>query len=500
MSREYSPPARQGTSNVLRVAVTFPSGRKKKSGPVARLRSGRKVQARSGGPSTRTDVDTSLMKQAAARFKKLGFELTTKGAATLSLRAKRQVFEKAFGTKLERFHLSRQDNAKAQFDSFYFPGRDAPWKDCASLEGLIDDAYIQWPHVYLNQRFSASAPSPLPPPIDFHHLRVPGDVSLLLGADKAHRRGVTGRGVRVAMIDSGFAHGHAYFQERGYNSTVVLAPGANQPSRDGNGHGTGESANLLAMAPDVEFIGVKLDNETNPFLGASLLEGFQTAMSHNPQVVSISLGFDLRDEQTGLPLTSLPNSLVALDQEILQAVLSGVTVVIAAGNGHIAFPGMMPEVVSAGGTFVDPSGRMEASNYASAFVSSINIYGRRRVPDCCGLVGRAVNGAAYIALPIPEGCEIDLDGALADGTQPNDGWGVFSGTSAATPQLAGAAALLLQNNPGLSPFEVRDLLIRSARTVIHGNANPASNPPNPPLRGRRATGGGLVDVDQALRL
>ena len=151
------------------------------------------------------------------------------------------------------------------------------------------------------------------------------------------------------------------------------------------------------------------------------------------------------------------------------------------------------------GVFIDTKGRMEASNYASAFVSRINIYGNRRVPDCCGLVGRAANSAAYIALPIPEGCEIDLDGGLVDGTQPNDGWGVFSGTSAAAPQLAGACALLLQRDPNLNPFVLRNILVGTARRVRFGRANAASNPGRPALRGAAATGGGLIDIDEALR-
>ena len=299
MSRAYTSSPRHGTSNVLRVAVTFPT-RRGAAGPVARLRAGQPLRGTGKRPA-RPDADAAAMRAATNRLKRLGFKVTCQGATTLSVRGNRRTFEKAFGTRLERVHLPMLDTAKAQFDSFLYPGADAPWAGNAALEAIIDDAYIQWPHVYMNQRFSATAPSPVPPPIDFHHLRVPGDVSLLLGADKAHRNGITGRGVRVCMIDSGFAHGHAYFRERGYNSRVVLAPGANRPSDDGNGHGTGESANLLAMAPDVEFIGIKLDNETNPAQGASILEGFQTAMAQNPQVISISLGFDLRDPNTGLP-------------------------------------------------------------------------------------------------------------------------------------------------------------------------------------------------------
>ena len=105
----------------------------------------------------------------------------------------------------------------------------------------------------------------------------------------------------------------------------------------------------------------------------------------------------------------------------------------SAGNGHVAFPGMMPEVISAGGVYVDQSGAMRASDYASAFTSKI--YPGREVPDACGLVGKADNGAQYIMLPVQPGCEIDRQNS--DRTGLNDGWAVISGTSAAAPQMAG---------------------------------------------------------------
>ena len=304
------------------------------------------------------------------------------------------------------------------------------------------------------------------------------------------------------MIDSGFAHGHPYFQRMGYNSSVVLASGATDPDLDGNGHGTGESANLLAIAPDVNFIGVKLDNESNPFGGASLLEGFQEAISHSPDIISVSLGFDL--VSTVLPgrkhLTTLPNSLVALEAEIEAAVANGTTVVFSAGNGHVAFPGMMPNVISAGGTFVDEDGSMQASDYASGFTSKI--YAGRHVPDFSGLVGLAANHADYIMLPIQPNCEIDQDNSNHDGTSATDGWGVFSGTSASAPQLAGVCALLKQQNPGLTPNEIKNVLRLAAIDVTQGVANAASNEGTAAQAGPgpdNATGSGLVDAFAALR-
>ncbi|WP_274385191.1 S8 family serine peptidase [Oricola indica] len=47
----------------------------------------------------------------------------------------------------------------------------------------------------------------------------------------------------------------------------------------------------------------------------------------------------------------------------------------------------------------------------------------------------------------------------------SDGWAAFSGTSAATPQVAGICALLLQAEPNLKPHEVKSILLRSADPV-----------------------------------
>lgn len=443
--------------------------------------------------------------RAVEALERAGFRITSRGQLTVSARTQRRNFEKVFGTKLSEFRLHEDLALNCQARSFYYPGPDSKWNPDPELMSLIDDAYIQWPHIYLNQRFPPPPPTALPPRVDYHHLRVPGDVNLLLNVPKVHREGTTGRGVTVAMIDSGFAHNHTYFDEMGYRSTTVLAPGASHVDRDGNGHGTGESANLLAVAPDVNFVGVKLDNESSSSPGASILEGVQEALSHNPQVISVSLGFDLCETNpfTGRRinnnhLTSLPNNLVALEAEIEAAVDAGIVVVFSAGNGHVAFPGMMPDVISAGGVFVAENGSVHASDYASAFASKI--YPGRHVPDFCGLVGEAANGASYIMLPVDPGCELDR---RDDGTPNTEGWGVFSGTSAAAPQLAGVCALLLQRDPSLTPNDVKSLLRRSARDVINGTANGASNEDNGPMPAGvgndGATGTGLVDAFEAWR-
>jgi len=431
-----------------------------------------------------------------------GFRLTARGQLTASVRGPRALFERTFGTKLKQFNLDKSQNYSAH--SFYFPPSGAPWNPDPAIMELIDDAYIQWPHIYMagkKKKPAQPAISAVPPHVTYFHLEMPVDVPRLLNANQVHLAGGTGKDIRIVMIDSGFFHSHPFFTAHGYSSSVVLAHGAANIQQDGSGHGTGESTNIFAVAPGATFIGIKVDNENDPQGGASILEGFQEAMKHNPQIISCSMGYDLcpSDPNTGqrtsnVPLSKLPNNLVALEAEIQAAVASGVVVVFSAGNGHVSFPGMMPEVISAGGVFVDQNGDMRASDYASAFTS--RIYSGRNVPDFCGLVGLQPH-ADYIMLPIPPGCEIDKENSPHDQTTAKDAWGVFSGTSAAAPQLAGVCALLKEKNPGASPADIKNTLRRTCQDVTEGSSNSASNEGMALSAGAgvdSATGTGLVDA------
>jgi subtilisin family serine protease len=502
--RNYS-----GPSDELRVAVTF---RRPDGGPGPT-----KFDAPLSLNAVRTFIPDPLkMDQAIHELTKWGFKLTQRGQITASMRCSRETLETVFHTKLSPKQLDPKQ--AYAFHSFYFPAQDAQWKPAGSIGDLIDDVYVQWPHIYMAKKkasatrkkvsmLSGSAgasgsPSATPPPVDYFHLEMPKDVPALLKVDAVHKAGTTGQGVRVVMVDSGFAHGsHPFFKAHGFKSTVDLAPHADNDKTDPNGHGTGESTNIFAVAPGATFIGVKVDNDEDPRQGASMLEGFQAALQHQPHIISISMGYDLRNDSTGKQLAELPGSLAALEAEVQAAVASGIVVVFSAGNGHFSFPGMMPDVISAGGVFVDQTGNMKASDYASAFESKI--YSGRHVPDFCGLVGMLPH-ATYIMFPIPGGCEIDhetsqpQDGSTGDGTVVDDGWGVFSGTSAAAPQLAGVCALLLSKNPGLKPTDIKAILRRTARDVASGHANPASSDDGVPMQASTgddgATGAGLVDA------
>ena len=102
----------------------------------------------------------------------------------------------------------------------------------------------------------------------------------------------------------------------------------------------------------------------------------------------------------------------------------------------------------------------------------------------------------------------DIDTQLSGGTRPNgdettssDGWAAFSGTSAAAPQLAGVAALIKQACPGLSPPEIRDILMKTARDVTTGTCNgvfPLHTGLPAAVGFDTATGSGLVDAHKAV--
>ncbi|MFL6658329.1 MAG: S8 family serine peptidase [Massilia sp.] len=469
---------------VLRIGVTF-KGRNK-VGPT-------KVPARLSSHSIASFApEPGEMETAIEALRQHGFVVSGQGRMTVSVRGTAAQFEHSFGTRLTKIVFD--DHRCHSASCVYYPPEDAPWNPDPELARLIDDAYIQWPHIYL----ADPVVSATPPTVDFFHLEVLNDVPAQLNATAIHQEQHLGDGIRVAMIDTGFAHSHPFFVDNGFTSSVVLAPSATNRHTDPGSHGTGESANVFALAPKVTFIGVKLGDDADPNGGASILEGFQAALKHKPHVITVSMCYDLRDVDGRSELKELPNGLKPLEAEIQAAIAAGIVVVFSAGNGHYAFPAAMPEVISAGGVYVAADGSRRASDYASAFTSTI--YSGRHVPDVCGLVG-LLPDADYIMLPVPPGQDIDIANAAHDGTAGGDGWAVFSGTSAAAPQIAAVCALLLEKNPTLKPAEIKALLTRTAVDVVDGAANPSSDPEGLGLKAGPgmdgATGAGLVDAHAA---
>ncbi len=435
------------------------------------------------------DSAPGVAEAAAARLEAVGIDVLQVTGVMLNLSGSRTAFERAFGQRLqiEQRETVKSFGRQSVAEFIECPETDVPGlivTEGTDFEDVLEGVAIEEPRYLM-------AASPYPPSTGYWHLDVPGDVSLGCNADQAHRAGITGADVTVAMVDSGWFR-HPFFTQRGYRADdAILGPGTSDPLVDENGHGTGESANVFAVAPDARLLPVKaqLAGTLNTVL-VNATGAFNNAVALAPDIITNSWGFSF---ETG-PLSAASQALAA---SVAAASASGIVVVFSAGNGHWGFPGQHPDVISAGGVHMKPDGSLEASNYSSGFDSTI--YPGRRVPDVSGLVGMTP-GAQYIMLPVAEGSQ--LDEALAGGSHPNgdetpadDGWAAFSGTSAAAPMVAGAAALILQACPSLSPAEVRSILMSTARDVTEGSnalGNVAVEGPD------NATGDGLIDVHKAV--
>ncbi|SPH23633.1 Serine protease AprX [Defluviimonas aquaemixtae] len=459
------------------------------------------VSPRSVGPYSVFDESVAITKENAAQFAsdpsdvrdcikaltRAGFhvfkEASDPKGSTVQIGGSAKLFKEFFGAKITKQKAEIGPGVETTFMATSEEPAEALMKAPDDFADLIEGAVVARPPIYF-------APSPIPPIATVHanaypYFRVPDGIAVMLRAARVHRLGVTGKGVVVAMPDTGM-YKHPFYAERGYRVyKTLLAPGATDPNDDMVGHGTGEAANVFACAPDARLIPVKMGNDTTGAINTAV------NATPTPQVITNSWGYD-----ADRPGTSIPIWLKPLELAIANAVASGIVVCFSAGNGHFGFPGSHPDVISVGGVHVNLPDitDFEASSYVSSFMSTW--YPGRASPDLCGLTGKRVNigggKAPSILLPVQEGAQLDtIDPPTGPG---NDGWGLFSGTSAACPQIAGIVALMLEKNPALTPVQVKDKLMKSARDVKKGTtAHGETAVAGPDL----ATGAGLADAKWA---
>lgn len=397
---------------------------------------------------------------------KLGFAIENVSPITISFSGTRKQFQDAFGVKLHKEKVEVMEGL--QVDTLAASDEDAArlLQPPEALSKLIEGVAIASPpELYA---------SPLPPlaqpdPAAYRYLFVPDELAVVTRAARVHRLGVTGRDIVVAMIDTGH-YRHPFFNWHGYRILQnLLGPGQGNAADDSSGHGTGESANIFSAAPDIRLRPIKgLVDPTGDFNVA-------VSSSPTPQVISNSWGYNIDNRtwsQWKTANLNFYNYLKTLEAAVANAVASGIVVCFSAGNGQYGFPGSHPDVISVGGVHINyPDLDLEASNYASSFDSKL--YPGRHVPDFCGATGkRATIGGSIRApshmLPVQPGSSLD---AISPSTgASDDGWGLFSGTSAACPLVAGIVALLLEKNTALTPAKVKEILAKSARDVKTGTS------------------------------
>jgi len=368
----------------------------------------------------------------------------------------------------------------------------------AGRAAKIDGIVLEKPR-YTHGSLPMADPSPIPPNSPKFHLSVPSGVATALNASPLHQQGIRGDNVFVVMVDTGH-YKHPFFLAQGYNLKPTLTAVPNvSPGKDPGAHGTGESANIFASAPGITFQGIRASKTPNDLVAS--FGGFVMAknLEPKPQIITCSWGSDY-EYPPPPPWKSVDQADKALALEIRHAIEQGIVIIFSAGNGHFGPEPQVPGVIAAGGVYMSPTGSLWASDYASGYESPW--FGGVRVPTVCGLVGMLPR-AQYIMLPVPSGSELDVSESqddpeeVGDGTSPKDGWALFSGTSAAAPQMAGVSALILGVKPNLTPAQVMEALVKTATDITSGSCHPRfghSASAGPDL----ATGAGLVNAKAAV--
>lgn len=420
--------------------------------------------------------ETAARNSVANELESRGLRVQRIGRLAIAVTAPAEVFRQRFGLEFEK-----RDPAPGLDREFIIETPYTPTP--TSKINLMDAGIGQAEGLVFPQPIALHGVSANPPDLKYHHLRIPGDIVSGMNAGPVHDQGILGRGVRAAMIDSGFEWDHPYFATRGYDLDATKMAGAN---RDRSGHGTGESANFLAVAPEAKLFGLPV---------ADPVAAIQAARDDlTVDLISNSWG---PQRDTDGPGSFWDPYWELLEAEIALCVQGGIAVLFSAGNGSQSFTASMPETISVGGVYLDEAGNLRASDYASSFESTR--YPGSHVPEICGLVGMQPN-AIYITLPVPPGSDIDRQFGgtpypLNDETATDDGWAVFSGTSAACPMVAGVVALIQSKFPDAGLNSIRNRLY-AARDVTEGRTyhGDAAGPGYD-----KATGFGLVDAERACR-
>lgn len=304
----------------------------------------------------------------------------------------------------------------------------------------------------------------------------------LMGADTLIQLGLRGTGINVAILDTGidtdhpdliaslvaeqcFCDIHPSPQMGGCcpgNSDTASGPGA---SEDGDGHGTSVAgiitsdgvAAAAGVARGAGIIAVKVLSDTgvgsSSDTDAALDWVLQNHAALGIRVVNMSLADGGEFDSSEISNCSTTPTAVAIAS--LAAV--GVTVVVASGNdGHdagISAPACVAEAIAVGGVYDAALGGVGWCANAS----------------CSELLCSDLSGPDVFVCHTNSGSLLDV---LAPDWQTRTsslggGAGLFGGTSAASPYVAGLVALMLERSPDLTPAELRAALVGTGMAVTN---------------------------------
>ena len=332
-----------------------------------------------------------------------------------------------------------------------------------------------------------------------------------VNADSVWALGYTGAGVVVAIIDSGVNYNHTDLANNMWDGGTEFpnhgwdfANNDNDPMDD-HGHGThcagtissyGTNGKQCGIAKDATIMALKTLRADGHGSKANTWAAIQFAISHDADIMSLSLGSD----GTG----GLWDDRIVMEN----ALLCGVVASVAAGNvgntyqsGHLKYP--VPFNVSSPGNcpspWRHPDQTLAGGHTAVVTVGAITINDEHSSFSSIGpstwTEGSGIG--PYYEYPWVEGDPDSIGLIKPDISAPgssivsldytsNTGYTTMSGTSQATPCVAGVMALMLEADPTLTPREI-DSIIETTAIPLGGQTSKCN-----------IYGSGRVDALQAI--
>ncbi len=302
------------------------------------------------------------------------------------------------------------------------------------------------------QNWLVAAPAALPPaaralppgPLAAEPAPEPQGQQVPWGIDRVNAKGAwsvtRGAGVKVAVVDTGIDFDHPDLKVAGGFNAIDNS----KPFKDDNGHGTHVSGTIAAqdddkgvvgIAPAVSLYGVKVLNADGSGTFADVIAGIQWTVEHRMDVANFSLGASQGTD--------------ALKDAVKAASDGGVAIIAAAGNsgGAVGYPAAYPDCIAVAAS--------DSGDKVASFSS--------RGPE--------------VAVIAP--------GVAVYSTYMGGGYQKLSGTSMATPHVAGLAALAVAARGLHGQAAIRQALQEAAQKF-----------PNAPATEQ---GAGMVDAGRLVR-
>lgn len=307
----------------------------------------------------------------------------------------------------------------------------------------------------------------------------------LAGADALHAQGLSGLLVSVAVLDTGYwSHpgldttalglGRVLAQydaigntsASGSLSVLGLTSLGGTVNTDGSGHGAHVTGIMLntqrttdgryfGLAPNANLVSVRAFDADGRGTYSSVIRGIdwivQNRNTYRIRVLNLSFGATPRSNYWDDPL----------NRAVMKAWQAGIVVVVSAGNGgpvpqSITVPGNVPYVITVGAMTDNFTPADPADDRLASFSAAGPTYEGFVKPE-------VVAPGGHIWSLMPTSARI----AQEHPSYRNDGdYFTMSGTSQAAAVVSGAAALLLQADPGLTPNAVKCKLMASARAAV----------------------------------